>query len=61
MPVLADLNDRPIGKDEIEEVLGALRVGKSPGLDVIALELLKYGGGGGSDDSVVGEGAKCML
>ena len=60
MPLLGDLNDRPIGKDEIEEALGDLKVGKVPGLDGIAPELLKYGEGG-SDDFVVGEGARCML
>ena len=55
------MNGRPIGKDEIEEALGDLKVGKAPGLDEISPELLKCGGGGGVDDSVVGEGARCML
>ena len=44
MPLLGDLNDRSIGKDGIEDALGDLKVGKTPGLDGIAPELLKYGG-----------------
>ena len=44
MPLLGDLNDRPTGKDEMEQVLGDLKVGKAPGLDGITDELLKYVG-----------------
>ena len=32
MPLL-DLNERPIGKDEIKEALGGLKGGKAPGLN----------------------------
>ena len=31
MYLLGDLNDRSTGKDEIEEALGDLKVGKAPG------------------------------
>ena len=66
MSLLRDLNDRPVGRDEIEEMLGDLKVGKALCLDGIAPELSKIcrmgpGGGGGCDDSVVGEGARCMF
>ena len=44
MSLLGDLNDRQIGKDEIEEALGAIKVGKTPGLNGIVPELLKYRG-----------------
>ena len=39
MPLL-DLHDRPIERDEIED----LKVGKAPGLDGTAPRLLKYVG-----------------
>ena len=41
MPLLGDLNDRPNGKDETEEALGDLKVGKAPGLEGVAPELLR--------------------
>ena len=44
MHFLGDLNDRPIGRDEMKEALGDLKVGKAPGLDGIVPELLKCRG-----------------
>ena len=43
LPFLGDLDDRPNGKDKIEEASGDLG-GKAPDLDGIAPEILKYGG-----------------
>ena len=43
MPLLGDLHDRPVRKDEIEEVLGDLKVGKAPGLVGTAHKLVKNG------------------
>ena len=45
MPWLGDLSDKPIGKNEIEEALQDLKVGKSPDLHGIAPELLECGVG----------------
>ena len=53
--LLGDLDNKPIGKDEIEEALGNLKVGKALGLDGIALEILKYGGEGGRGNGSVVE------
>ena len=44
MPLLQQLNDRPIGRGEIESAVKELSVGKAPGMDGIAPELVKYGG-----------------
>ena len=44
MPLMQDLNDGPLGRGEIEEALGELRLGKASGMDGVAPELVKKGG-----------------
>ena len=44
MPVMGELNERPIGRVEVEEAVKSLKAGKATGLDGVTAELLKKGG-----------------
>ena len=44
MPVLGDLNDRPIERREIKEAVKEMKLEKAAGLDGITPELVKFGG-----------------
>ena len=44
MPVLGELNERPISIDEVREAVNEMKLGKAPELDGFPVEYLKKGG-----------------
>ena len=44
MPVLGELNERAISKEEVRKAVNEMKSGKAPGLDGIPVKCLKEGG-----------------
>ena len=59
MPVLGELNNRPIERREIGEAVKEMKLEKAAGLDGVAPELLKFGGG--RYDTLVREATRYMF